>query len=923
MTAAMPRLFFVASLLAGIVAGLLEGPAFGEEPSGLVVPPGYAIQKVAGAPEIHFPMFGAIDERGRLFVAESSGLDLYAELQKLSRTCRINVLEDRDGDGRYETSRVFADGLVFPMGLAWHEGRLYVADPPYVVALEDTDGDGRADKRTVILGEFGHQDNGSLHGLIFGPDGWLYLTMGQPDGYRLKRPDDTVVTGQSGALLRCRPDGSEAEVVSRGFENLVEIDFLPTGEIIGTDNWFYLPAEGVRDALVHLVEGGLYPRLLRDVGSPMLVSGEPLPCVAAYPAVALSGLTRYRGSAFPESLRGDLFSAQHNTRKVVRHHFTRLGATFQSADTDLVTTQDPDFHPSDVLEDADGSLLVIDTGSWYIHHCPTGRIRRVSASGDIHRVRHLESRTVADPRGLVLNWTQVGVAELVQRLSDPREAVRERAAQQLPTRGMEAVAPLRALLAPATPMQVVEKVVWTLARIPGGSVPLAALLVSDQPDRAALAARALGRMGSPEAALPLAGLLSASAAHVRLAAAEALAHCGGSFLVPAVLAALAGNEDRFVEHSLIHFLYQRAGRDDLLRALDQPSLRVQKAALVLLDQPPYNALPAEAALRRLSAADPALRQAARSALAKHGDWVEPALPLLREVAYAARPDPADLTMLGELVLAFHARPFLVEFVSAALLDRERVKTETRLILLQSLARLPAPRIPAAWAEALATLLRSPIPEVQLQAGRTARTLQLPVLDKTLLALAKEEGQPAHLRVQALAAVVRRHPLLGASESDLLLRRLDLANPANLRLEAAEILSQSQLGSTGLIRFVEAVRTDPLIAPTLVLAAAQRVSEAAQAASAVLSYVRPWIEAGGNPPPATLAWLEKISAISARPQIQKLRQQLDEREERQRGQLIELEPLLAGGDPRSPSCRTDCSRSSTGTRFAISSPICKV
>src|ERR1041385_462607 len=122
------------------------------EPSELTVPSGYSIQKVAGDPDIRFPMFGAFDERGRLFVAESSGLDLYAELQKLSRTCRISVLEDRDGDGRFETSRVFADGLVFPMGLVWHEGRLYVADPPDLVALEDTDGDGRADKRTKILG---------------------------------------------------------------------------------------------------------------------------------------------------------------------------------------------------------------------------------------------------------------------------------------------------------------------------------------------------------------------------------------------------------------------------------------------------------------------------------------------------------------------------------------------------------------------------------------------------------------------------------------------------------------------------------------------------------------------------------------------------------------------------------------------------
>ena len=134
--------------------------------------------------------------------------------------------------------------------MAWRAGKLYVADPPDLITLEDTDGDGRADKRTVILTGFGHTDNGSLHGLIFGPDGLLYFTMGSPDGYRFKRKDGTLLEGRTGALLRCQPDGSDVEVVARGFENLVEVVFLASGEIIGTDNWFQLPADGDRKSVV-------------------------------------------------------------------------------------------------------------------------------------------------------------------------------------------------------------------------------------------------------------------------------------------------------------------------------------------------------------------------------------------------------------------------------------------------------------------------------------------------------------------------------------------------------------------------------------------------------------------------------------------------------------------------------------------------
>src|SRR6185295_10845412 len=182
-----------------------------------VVPDGFKIEKAA---ESTFPMFAAFDDRGRLYVTESSGGDLYVELQKQVRGCKVRRFEDKDGV--FETSTVFAEGLTPSMGIAWRAGKLYVADPPDVVAYEDLDGDGKADRRTVILSGFGHTDNGSLHGLTFGPDGLLYMTTGEPDGYALPGPDGKKLTGVSGALIRCRPDGSGVEIVARGFENLIE-----------------------------------------------------------------------------------------------------------------------------------------------------------------------------------------------------------------------------------------------------------------------------------------------------------------------------------------------------------------------------------------------------------------------------------------------------------------------------------------------------------------------------------------------------------------------------------------------------------------------------------------------------------------------------------------------------------------------------
>ena len=93
------------------------------EAADLAVPTGFSIERVAGEPAIQFPMFACFDEEGRLYVAESSGRDLYAGLKALTRDCRVSRLEDLDGDGRFEKSTLFATNVTFPMGLAWHQGR--------------------------------------------------------------------------------------------------------------------------------------------------------------------------------------------------------------------------------------------------------------------------------------------------------------------------------------------------------------------------------------------------------------------------------------------------------------------------------------------------------------------------------------------------------------------------------------------------------------------------------------------------------------------------------------------------------------------------------------------------------------------------------------------------------------------------------
>jgi putative heme-binding domain-containing protein len=863
------------------------------------VPDGFVMEKVAGEPETVFPMFAGFDERGRLFVAESSGLDLYTEISAGTRKCRVRLLEDRDGDGRFESSRVFADKLVFPMGLVWRAGKLYVADPPDLVTFEDTDGDGRAEKRTVILTGFGHKDNGSLHGLTFGPDGYLYMTMGSPDGYRLKRKDGSVLEGESGALIRCRADGSDPEVICRGFENLVEVAWTPRGEAVGTDNWFRDPnareSGGLRDALVHLTDGGLYP-YHREVGTPQPVTGDPLGPVSLFPAFALSGLVRYEGSQFPAEFRGNLFTAQHNSRSIGRHVLVPDGSTFRAKDTPFVTTDDPDFHPSDVLEDADGSLLVVDTGSWYVHHCPTGSIRKTRAPGGIWRVRRAAAARPADPWGLKEDWAKAAPERLCGLLADPRPAVRGRARLTLAARGQPAVPALAAALGKAADTAVRQQFVWALAGVADESAlpPLRQALVSSDPDVAATAARALASRADRGAAGSLTQLLAAEVVPVRFAVAEALARCGNVESLPAVWLALTKDPDRFLEHALIHAAHRLAGAAELGAALKHPHPRVQKAALLLLDQPPRppRHLTAEAVFARVASADADLRRAALGIVQRHPEWATEAEPVVRRWLGQPTLSADEERGLAELVWAFQADAGMQRAVAVALTRPTTVPAGRRAALLEVLAESDLPKPPAEWVAAVTDALSQPDPAVRAAAVRAAAVWQVASLDEPLARLADDPAAPAELRVEAVRALVARHPRPSDARFALLVGQLTDSAAPLARLAAADVLGRSALTDAQRRQFLRAVRGDVLVPPAAVLPAFRK-DVSADAAADLLDYLTTAAGRGWKPTETELDTV--LKPLPNGPKADALRVELKKAADRDAARLAEFEPLLTGGD----------------------------
>jgi putative membrane-bound dehydrogenase-like protein len=812
------------------------------------VPQGFTIESATDQARVRFPMFAALDDEGRLFVAESSGLDLYEELQKLTRRCRVSRLEDTNRDGVFDQSQLFADQLVFPMGLVWRDGKLYVADPPDLITLEDTNGDGRADKRTVLLTGFGHTDNGSLHGLTFGPDGWLYLTMGQPDGFHIKRRDGKIVEGKSGALLRCKPDGSELEVVCRGFENLVEVVFMPTGEIIGTDNWFFLPQDGVRDALVHLVPGGVYPlNAHAQTETSHFFTGELLPALQVYPAVALSGLMRYNGHALPAPMQGSLFSAQFNARKIVRHELRRHGSTFQSTDEDFVTTDNPDFHPSDVLEDRDGSILVVDTGSWYVHHCPTGRIRKTPAEGGLYRVRYTSAPALT--RSETNDWTADIWRSAMIRI---RSGLNDGSYHWTEFRRSELHPDLN----------------WPA-------------------DRLALWLRALSRGINTSPSIT--NLLLHPAAHVRLAAAEAAVATRAYDARPAIVTALENETDPFIVHALIRALAEIADPQALKSLLNDPRPSVRRGAFLALNQPRYK-LTVDEALRALS--DPPLRRSALRLFQQNPAWSGEALSFLQR-RLSAEDTPENRLALRDLLPAFIKRREIIDLVHAIISDETKAPA-LRLLMLEILSQTGAASgvTGASSTPALRAALTASDPALTSAAIGAIQGAHADALAHDLARVARAPERPLSLRLDALRALVRRRPALEAESFDLVMGALSATHSPALRLAAAELLASAELTSAQLQSFVLVARDDRVISPSLVISAAQRAKS--PGAEPLVAYLLDSINSGWQIPDAALAWLERTFRADAK--LDQLRAAALRSVEERVAKLTALEPLLQGGDP---------------------------
>src|SRR5438094_6759993 len=261
------------------------------------VPPGFEVRLFASEPEVVNPVAMTWDERGRLWVLELYEYPKGVPKGQKGRD-RIKILEDTDGDGRADKVTVFADGYSLATGLALGNGGVYLGVAPDLLFLEDTSGDDKADRTTVLKTGFGMEDRHELlNGFAWGPDGWLYMTHGVFTHSRVKIPEASAPGVEvTAAVARYHPRTKKFEVFADGTSNPWGVDFDRYG------NAFVSAC--VIDHLFHMAPGGIYVRQGGVPGNPYAY--ELLPSIVDHNhhMAAYCGVCIYQGDQFPEEYRG-------------------------------------------------------------------------------------------------------------------------------------------------------------------------------------------------------------------------------------------------------------------------------------------------------------------------------------------------------------------------------------------------------------------------------------------------------------------------------------------------------------------------------------------------------------------------------------------------------------------------------------------
>ena len=817
-----------------LTAFSLRGAEFKFGHQTLKVPDGFEIELVSTTNLVKRPVSMDFDELGRLYVTDSSGSSEKGPTQYEKKDHRVMRLEDTDGDGKFDKSVVFADNMMFPEGCLWYDGSVYVAAPPSIWKLTDTNNDGIADVR--VEWHEGKTLTGcanDLHGPYLGRDGWIYWCKGA-FAEQTYEVNGKPFTTKASHIFRARPDRSRIEpVLTGGMDNPVWVAFSREGERFLAGTFFEPHIPGMRDGVIHAIYGGVYGKPHPDVLDSHKKTGDLMPVMTHLGASASCDLIFYESKIFGDDFQNNMLVCNFNLHNITRHVLTPDGATFKTKDSVFLSCEnDPDFHPTCVKEDADGSLLVIDTGGWYKICCPTSQLYKPDVLGAIYRIRKTGAPKVEDGRGLKIDWVKARPSELTGFLDDNRPFVVTRAIHELAKRKGESIPALREVLGSASNfVDARRNAVWALTQIdskearhalylafPDVNSPLRA---DDTVAQTAFHSISLWRdwesvWGGDEAFRATIALSAAGQSQnhaMRRIAAEVWGRIGDKqkdFAARNLLRiALDGPEDRVLEHSIIYGLIEVNDPKTTAEGLTgselirNPSNATKRIALIALDQMDAGGLKPEQVTPLLSSSDPNLKQTASWIIGHHPEWGGALAGFFRE-QLSAKTLSTDAGAELKDRLAHFAHDASVQNLLTESLQKD--SSAARLIALRAVAQAGLKETPAAWASEVTRILAGTSHETVHEAVLAARALspKSKELSAALDKVASDPTFPDEARLTALAAGPNG-ATIEKSLFDFSIAQIVPEKPVIIRGLATTILTKAKLSEEQLLAVSEALK----------------------------------------------------------------------------------------------------------------------
>ena len=436
-------------------------PAVGQLKS-FKLPAGFSVELVAseetGLPK---PVSIAFDDAGRLWsmTATEYPRDQDPNIWKNPGKDRIVILEEPHKAGPHQ-ARVWADGLVMPLSVLPYRNGAVVAQGPEMLFLEDTNGDGQADKRTVLIHGFGVQDTHTLpHQLEHAPGNWMVFSQGVLNNGTAVTATGKRVNFDKTVVARMRPDGSELEIIGAGLNNIWSWAHGRDGRV------FIHEANDFGYAVVPFEQDTTYPSFIKRLVHPQSPYHPPTTPNLNLGGTGFSGLALSddRAGSFPKPFHNVLFVANPITRRINTVSFTRgtNGVYRFEQLPDLLATDDDFFRPIALRFGPDGCLYIVDWYNRIISHNEVDRNHpaRDKTRGRIWRVRHESQKPRTIP-----NVAAAPTKDLLKHLQADSTWEMRAAWQQIVQRNARELSPAlgKLLRAKKTPDDIRIAALWSL-----------------------------------------------------------------------------------------------------------------------------------------------------------------------------------------------------------------------------------------------------------------------------------------------------------------------------------------------------------------------------------------------------------------------------------------------------------------------------